>query len=460
MNNDLSVKTLACKLKQRELSSNSKKNGVKTRVTSFLRKAMLNQLNALEHGRLTFVEGHKKTIFQGRYQNGLVAEIVVLDEQFYWFVAFGGSVGAGEAYVNGYWETNDLTSVVRLFAINQNTMDSMEGGLARFTTPIKKCFHWLNKNTSKGSRKNIVAHYDLGNAFFEEFLDPTMMYSSGIFFEENETMEQASINKLERICQRLRLTSNDHVVEIGTGWGSFAIYAVSNYGCRVTTTTISDEQHAYAKKRIELLGLSDRINLLKKDYRQLEGSYDKLVSIEMIEAVGHHYFDTFFAKCSELLKPEGEMLLQAITIADQRFESAKKEVDFIKRYIFPGSCIPSVDSISDSLRKATDMRILNLEDLGIHYARTLEKWREKFFANSDKIKAQEFDDAFIRLWEFYLCYCEGGFRERVISNVQLHLVKPTAKVPSMLSIELKNEKQKSTLSTAGNQSTLQQMREM
>ena len=310
----------------------------------------------------------------------------------------------------------------------------MEGGLAKLAAPLRRGFHWLNKNTHKGSRKNIVAHYDLGNEFFNLFLDPTMLYSAGIFNHPQDTMHQASLNKLERICDRLRLQPDDHVLEIGTGWGSLAIFAAQNYGCKVTTTTISDEQYAYTAKRIVDEGLTEQITLLKQDYRHLKGQFDKIISIEMIEAVGHHYFDTFFAQCSRLLKPQGEMLLQAITIADQRFDSAKSEVDFIKRYIFPGSCIPSVDAISDSLRKATDLRMLNLEDIGVHYGLTLKKWREAFVANVDEVRAQGFSEAFIRMWEFYLCYCEGGFYERVISDVQMHLVKPMARVPEKLTL--------------------------
>ncbi|TQV85096.1 class I SAM-dependent methyltransferase [Aliikangiella coralliicola] len=407
----------------------------RSKATSLLKRAMLKQLAELRYGNLTLIDGDENYQFHGNEVSELSADIEVVHDEFYWFVALGGSVGAGEAFINGFWKSTDLTKVIQLFAVNQSVMDSMESGLARLTSPIKKMFHWLNKNTRKGSRKNIVAHYDLGNEFFEAFLDSTMMYSSGIFFDERESMKQASLNKLERICQRLRLNENDHLLEIGTGWGSFAIYAAKKFGCKVTTTTISDEQYAYAKKRIEILGLTDKVFLLKEDYRLLEGkeTYDKLVSIEMIEAVGHQYFDTFFSKCSELLKPNGEMLLQAITISDQRFSSAKKEIDFIKRYIFPGSCIPSVDAISDSLRKSTDMRVLNLEDLGIHYALTLKKWRENFIDKGAEIKSQGFSDAFMRMWEFYLCYCEGGFRERVISNVQLHLVKPMARVPMTLS---------------------------
>jgi cyclopropane-fatty-acyl-phospholipid synthase len=428
MSNEVSVKTLVDQLETKTQAK--RKRSVKSKKSlSFLQKSMFSRLNGLEFGSLNLIDGPVAKQFTGTQMPDLKADIEILDPQFYWYVALGGSLGAGEAYINGYWKSTDLTKVIQLFAVNQSVMDSVEGGLAKVTTPLKKLFHWLNKNTRDGSKKNIVAHYDLGNSFFSEFLDPSMMYSSGIFYKQTDSMETASYNKLDRICQRLRLTENDHVVEIGTGWGGFAIFAAKNYGCRVTTTTISEEQHAYAKDKIKQAGLQDKITLLKKDYRELRGQFDKLVSIEMIEAVGHHYFDTFFNKCSELLKPNGEMLLQAITIVDQRFDSAKKEIDYIKRYIFPGSCIPSINSISQSVTKSTDMRVLHSEDIGVHYAITLQKWREQFFNNIESIKSQGFSNAFIRMWEFYLCYCEGGFRERVISDVQMHMVKPVARVP-------------------------------
>jgi len=425
MSTSLSVRKLADQLQRRT-------NRTSNRLTGWLRKAMLDQLANLTYGELTLVEGDEVYRFSGEHNQELRAEIKILDAEFYWYVALGGSGGAGEAYINHYWQSEDLTKVIQLFALNQSVMDSMEGGLAKITSPVKKAFHWLNKNTRQGSKSNIVAHYDLGNEFFQLFLDPTLMYSAGIFLNESESMHQASLNKLERICQRLRLQPTDQVVEIGTGWGSFAIYAAKHYGCRVTTTTISDAQYQYAAARIKEEGLGHKITLLKEDYRNLRGQFDKLVSIEMIEAVGHQYYDTFFAQCSKLLKPEGEMLLQAITINDQRFDSAKKEVDFIKRYIFPGSCIPSVDVMSRSLRQSTDMRILNLEDIGIHYALTLKRWREAFFKQIAQVRAQGFSEAFIRMWEFYFCYCEGGFRERVISVVQMHQVKPRARVPMTL----------------------------
>lgn len=426
MSSTLSVTKLVNRLAEKQTKSDS-------RINSWFKKIILKELNNIVYGEIVLQDREQVFTFKGKQKFDLKIDITVLDENFYSYIALGGSVGAGEAYINNFWSSNDVTKVIQLFAINQSVMDSMEGGFAKITRPLKQGFHWLNKNTRKGSKSNIVAHYDLGNEFFKLFLDPTMMYSSGIFLNEQDSMEAASNNKLKRICQRLRLKPSDHIIEIGTGWGGFAIYAAKNYGCKVTTTTISEEQFEYTKNKISEAGLENQITLLKEDYRNLSGQFDKLVSIEMIEAVGHHFFNTFFEKCSSLLKPEGEMLLQAITIADQRFESAKKEVDYIKRYIFPGSCIPSIDSISKSITSSTDLRILNSEDIGVHYALTLKAWRETFMNRLDEVKALGFSDAFIRLWEFYLCYCEGGFRERVISVVQMHKVKPLARVPMQMS---------------------------
>jgi cyclopropane-fatty-acyl-phospholipid synthase len=422
MGNITSVKDLTRHLNKGETNKES------SFISQWLRKAVIKQLSKLNHGQLTLIEGETKTVFNSQDDSGLCAEIEILNYQFYWFIAFGGGVGAGEAYISHYWQSPDLTKVIQLFAVNQSVMDSMEGGIAKLTAPMKKMFHRLNKNTQQGSKSNIVAHYDLGNEFFKLFLDPTMMYSSGIFYQDDDSMEQASINKLERICQRLKLSESDHVVEIGTGWGGFAIYAAKKYGCHVTTTTISDEQYDYAKAQISLAGVDDKVTLLKQDYRKLTGKFDKLVSIEMIEAVGHHYFDTFFNKCGQLLKDDGEMLLQAITITDQRFDQAKTDVDFIKRYIFPGSCIPSVNAISQSVTRSSQLRLTNMDDFGMHYAKTLNTWCQAFFDNIEAVKAQGFDDAFIRMWQYYLCYCEGGFREQVISATQLHFVKPMARL--------------------------------
>jgi cyclopropane-fatty-acyl-phospholipid synthase len=290
----------------------------------------------------------------------------------------------------------------------------------------------MHKGTRKGSRVNIAAHYDLGNDFYALFLDETLTYSCGIFEREESTLKDASIAKYDRICRKLELSSGDHVLEIGTGWGGFAIYAAQNYGCRITSTTISQQQHELAKKRIEKAGLSDQITLLFKDYRDLEGKYDKVVSIEMIEAVGHHFFDAFFRLCSERLKEDGMMLLQAITITDRVFDRHKDSVDFIKRYIFPGSCIPSIAAMSHAVAKVTDLKIDHLEDITPHYARTLRAWRRRFFENVEQVKALGFSDAFIRMWEFYLCYCEAGFQERYLGDIQIRLIKPMCRPAPIL----------------------------
>ncbi len=303
----------------------------------------------------------------------------------------------------------------------------MEGGAAAITAPLRKLFHWLNRNTRSGSRRNIAAHYDLGNDFYALWLDSRMMYSCAWYADADTVLEDAAVAKLDRICRRLNLGPGDHVVEIGTGWGGFAVHAAKHYGCHVTTTTISSAQHAYAAQRIAAEGLEDRITLLQQDYRDLNGTFDKLVSIEMIEAVGHEYLDTYFRKCASLLKPAGELLIQAITIADQRYESAKRNVDFIKRYVFPGGFLPSVTAMTAALTRETDMRAIYIEDIGLHYARTLHDWRERFFERIEAVREQGFSDEFIRLWDFYLSYCESAFLERAIGDVHLHAVKPAAR---------------------------------
>ena len=290
----------------------------------------------------------------------------------------------------------------------------------------------MRRNTLQGSRKNIAAHYDLGNEMFALFLDDTMMYSCAIFEHPQMSLQQASIEKLERVCRKLELQPGDHLLEIGTGWGGLALHAARHYGCRVTTTTISHEQYRMALQRVEQAGLGDRITVLCEDYRNLSGEYDKLVSIEMIEAVGHAYFDTYFEQCSRLLKSDGLMLLQSITIADQRYAAAKRSVDFIQRYIFPGGCLPSVAVLSDSVARNTDMRMLHLEDIGPHYATTLKRWRQRFMARLDSVRALGYPEEFIRMWEYYLCYCEGGFRERAIGTVQVLLGKPLNRREALL----------------------------
>jgi cyclopropane-fatty-acyl-phospholipid synthase len=284
--------------------------------------------------------------------------------------------------------------------------------------------HKFRLNHIKGSRRNIAQHYDLNNDFFSLFLDKNMMYSSAIFPDENSDLETGSNHKLDIICQKLKLQSTDTVLEIGTGWGGFALYAAENYGCKVVTTTISQQQYDLAKQRIVDKKLEHQITLLNKDYRHLTGTYDKIVSIEMIEAVGHQYYNTFFANCSALLKPRGQMLIQAITIQDQAFERAKNEVDFIKQSIFPGSCIPSVTALLAAMTRSSDLRLFHLEDIGLHYAKTLKLWRQRFSQNQEQVINLGFNNNFINLWNFYLCYCEAGFAEGYLGDMHLHFVKP------------------------------------
>lgn len=391
-------------------------------VADLAKSQILKRLQGIRTGQLTLIDGTEKHCFGESEQ--IQVTIHVHDPRFYGEIAFGGSIGAGEAYMLGYWTTDNLTNVVRLMAVNQQVMDSLEGGYQWLSKPLLKLLHWLNSNTTEGSRKNIAAHYDLGNAMFALFLDDTMMYSSAMFNAETHTLKQASELKLKTICDKLDLKPTDHVIEIGTGWGGFAIYAAKHYGCKVTTTTISQQQYALAKSRVEAANLQDRITLLLEDYRHLNGTYDKLVSIEMIEAVGHQFYDTYFAKVSSLLKPDGLALIQAITIADQRYAQAIQSVDFIQRYIFPGSNIPSNTAMLQSITRNTDMRLYDLEDIGPHYATTLRMWRENFFAKLAEVRKLGYSEEFIRMWEFYLCYCEGGFAERALGDVHLLLAKP------------------------------------
>jgi cyclopropane-fatty-acyl-phospholipid synthase len=400
-------------------------------ASGLLRRAVLRQLQQLRHGHLRVLENGELLSF-GDPASPLQGEIEVLDTALWSLVAGNGSIGAGEAYIHGYWRSPDLTTVVRIFVSNLEVLDAMESGLAVLGRPLLKALHWLNSNTRKGSQKNIAAHYDLGNALFEEFLDPSMMYSAAMFSSEQDTLEQAQLNKLERICQKLELKPGDHLLEIGTGWGSMALYAATHYGCRVTTTTLSREQFAYTQKRIEEQGLQDQITLLLRDYRDLDGQYDKLVSIEMIEAVGHRFLPTYFKQCAHLLKPDGLMLLQAITIRDQRYEQAKNAVDFIQRYIFPGGALPSMQKMLQIIGDQTDMNLHHMEDFGLHYARTLQLWHENFRQAHARLQQLGYDEQFYRLWEFYLCYCAGGFLERSIGTAQLLLAKPAARPAPLL----------------------------
>lgn len=404
------------------VASNEKdvKMGVLDRLA---RKLVLGQLGQLRYGTLTLVDGGAVHTF-GDGAGGLEATVYVADARFYRGLAFGGTVGVADAYIDGFWTCDDLVSLFRIVTLNQTVMRDLGKGLARLGGEVQKVVHMLHRNTRSGSKKNIAAHYDLGNDFYRLWLDEKMMYSCAIYDDEHTTLDAAAVNKLDRICKKMDLKPSDHVLEIGTGWGGFAVHAATYYGCRVTTTTISKAQYACAVERVQDAELADRVTVLLEDYRDLTGQFDQVVSIEMIEAVGHQYYDTFFKQCSGLLKPNGLMVLQAITMSDWAYETAKDSIDFIKSHVFPGSCIPSVTAISNSLAKVTDLKPVHVEDIGSHYVRTLHDWCARFWNQVDAVRAQGFDDRFIRMWEYYLCYCEGGFAERYISDVQMVMAKP------------------------------------
>lgn len=401
-------------------------------LTALARRSVLARLDALEHGSLRIAEGDEYHRFgHGRPEIALR----VLDPAFWPAVAFGGSVGAGEAFMDGRWACDDLVGLTRLLLRNRPVLDGMERGLARLTAPLRRLTHLLRRNTRAGSRRNIVAHYDLGNDFYRLWLDESLMYSSAVFERPDMSLAEASIAKLERICRKLNLKPADHVLEIGTGWGGFALYAARTRGCRVTTATISRRQYELAARRIATAGLEDRVELRLADYRDLSGQYDKLVSIEMVEAVGADHLETYFRQCGRLLKPDGAMLLQAITIADQRYVQALREVDFIQKHIFPGGFLPSVTALTAAMTGASDLRTVQLEDIGPHYAETLAHWRRNFLAAEDAVRALGFDERFIRMWLFYLSYCEGGFRERDLGTVQMLLAKPGWRGSALLNQE-------------------------
>ncbi len=402
-------------------------------LVSTARKGLLSRLENIVTGQLTVIEGKMSTVFGERGDEvQLKATLFVNDHRFYTDTAFGGTIGAAEAYMAGFWTTDDLTDLTRIMILNRHVMTGLEGGLARLSEPFHRMLHFLRKNSKKGSRKNIAAHYDLGNDFYSLFLDESMTYSCGIFASRESSLFEASIEKYDRICRKLLLCPEDHLLEIGSGWGGFALHAAKHYGCHVTTITISEGQYEFAHKLIQKEGMGNQIEILMKDYRDLQGTYDKIVSIEMIEAVGHHYLETFFRCCSRRLKDNGIMLLQAITITDQEYERYKHSVDFIKRYIFPGSCLPSLTAITHAVTEGTDMRLFHHEDITPHYARTLREWRERFISHISEVRSLGYSEEFIRMWEYYLCYCEAGFKERYISDVQMLFTKPLSRRLPML----------------------------
>lgn len=397
-------------------------------LDNFARRTLLTILAKLEHGHLTLEEnGEIYSFGEAQESAQFIAHISVSHSAFYRQVLFGGSIGAGESYMFKNWWSPDLVQVIRLMAINMPVLQQLDSKWSALFNIACRIAHRLRPNSIAKARENISAHYDLGNDFFSLFLDKTMLYSAAIYPHQNATLEEASFNKMAHICERLQLKTTDHLLEIGTGWGGMAIYAAKTTGCKVTSVTISKEQFIYATNWVKREGLENQVSILLQDYRLIEGTFDKLVSIEMIEAVGHEYYREYFSKCSNLLKPNGLMLIQAITIQDQRFEYARKNTDFIQQYIFPGGCLPSNTIVAQHIQQDTDMQIVGLEDITLDYARTLADWRAAFFANLAAVKSQGFDDVFIRMWDFYLCYCEGGFAERAISTAQYVFAKPEAR---------------------------------
>ena len=393
-------------------------------VDGIARRSLFALFGRITGGSIAVVEGDECFSF-GTPGAPLRVKVTVLDPAAYRAILLGGSLGAGEAYMKGLWTCDDLVVLARILARNIAALDAMDGGAAQLARRVSDVLAAATRrNTRAGSRRNIAHHYDLSNELFGLFLDESMMYSSAIFERDDATLGEAQIAKLERICQRVDLKPTDHLLEIGTGWGALAVHAAREYGCRVTTTTISREQHRLATERVRAAGLKDRIEVLLRDYRDLRGQYSKLVSVEMIEAVGHEYLDDYFRACSALLVPDGMMLLQAITIADQHHDKHRTSLDFIKEYIFPGSCIPSVTSMITSTTRATDLRLSNLEDLTPHYARTLKVWRGRFLARLSDVRRLGFDESFVRMWEYYLAYCEGGFEEGYLGCVHMLFKKP------------------------------------
>ncbi len=409
-----------------------------------LRATLFARLRSIQCGQLIIADAMGRETFGARPAPGLDAAastdqetprvtVYVSDPRAYRMVALDGDIGVAESYMAGYWSCDDLVALFRLFTRNIALSDRIGGQHTRITKMRHRIDHWLRKNTRLGSRRNIRAHYDVGNDFFALFLDDTMTYSCAIFDTPETPLYDASVQKLDHICKKLALGPDDHLLEIGTGWGSLAIHAAKYYGCRVTTTTISSQQYAMATARIAEAGLSERIQPLLRDYRDLSGQYDKLVSVEMIEAVGHEYYEQFFRICSQCLAPDGLMLIQAITIPDQRYENARRDVDVIRHLIFPGSVIPSATAILHATTQASDMRLYHFEDITPHYAQTLAHWRRRFLERHDQALELGYEQEFLRLWDYYLASCQAAFAERYLGDVQMLFAKPQSQPVSIRS---------------------------
>ena len=405
--------------KEWTITDNNREEQKTPKTVEILRSVLIQVLSHASEGHFLLREKGRIIAEVGDRDSGLKAEVNILDTRAYGRALLGGNTAAGEAFVDGWWTSPDITQVTRFFSRNLSMMDYWDSRFGWLLKPFS-LFRLLNRaNTKKQAKKNILAHYDLGNDLYQTFLDTRMQYSSAIYGSAEDSLEQAQANKLKRICEQLQLKDSDHLLEVGSGWGGLAIFAAKNYGCQVTTTTISDEQFRYAQEEIEREGLSNRINLLSKDYRLLDGQYDKIVSVEMIEAVGKKYLPGYFQKLNDLLKPSGLLMLQAITIADQRFKAYSRGEDFIQKHIFPGGFLPSLNLVSKLVADSTDLVVRDILDIGLDYAQTLAHWHENFKDNREFLQNQGYDDRFYNLWSYYLGYCEGGFRERRISAAQI-----------------------------------------
>ena len=393
------------------------------------RQLLLKYLSSLEGGYVEIRDGSRIDCY-GDPTADLRATIMVHDSKFYRRTVWGGDLGLAESLLRGEWQSDDLTQLVRLF-IRNIEMSTSRKLWSRLAGSIPRIQHWMRRNTHRGARRNIRDHYDLSNEFFQTFLDPSMTYSCGIFEHPRATMHEASLAKLDRVCRKLNLSPDDHLLEIGTGWGGLAMHAARHFGCQVTTTTISNEQFVLVKQRIAAEGLSDQITVLRQDYRELTGTYDKLVSIEMIEAVGHQYFADYFQHCTRLLAENGLMLLQGIVLRDQRYQQYIRDVDFIRKYIFPGGCLPSITALMTNITENSDLRLLQLEDIGPHYAQTLRAWHTEFWAHIDQIRNMGYPERFIRMWDYYFRYCEAAFEERYVNTVQMLLARPACRLDTI-----------------------------
>jgi cyclopropane-fatty-acyl-phospholipid synthase len=390
----------------------------------FARRRVIEWLSKIESGTIRFSDPQASQKFGPSSNGDAQAHLTIGNGDFYSQIARGGSLGMADSYLNGDWQADDLTKLLSILYRNNREKSAGKTFTATLSQLFGRFLQSVNGNTLRGSRRHIAAHYDLSNEFFELFLDPTLMYSSAYFEQESMSLHDASVAKLEQLCRKLDLQPTDHVLETGTGWGGFGLHAVQNFGVKLTTTTISTAQFERARQRFKQSEIEDKVQLLDADYRELTGQYDKLISIEMVEAVGERYLDTYFKQCGKLLKPGGRFVLQAIVMPEQRYDSYRRGVDFIQKYIFPGGFLPSVAALQQSVGRTSNLRLQGVEDLSPHYARTLQEWRARFFTQLDEVRRLGFDDRFIRMWEYYLCYCEAAFQEQAVRVVQIVWDKP------------------------------------